>query len=210
MWINKRAKNTDCITDTVPGDTTTHGLCFNQDILPIHVSYCAKSGCHDATTQQGDIILTSYQNVMNTAEVSPGNPLSSKLYTVLVTNDVGDKMPPVGSQHLSNNEINLIRQWISEGAINDNTCTACDTSNITYSGTISSTINSSCVGCHSGSAPSGGISLGSYNDVHSRIDLIWTAINPGAVKPMPPSGTLSICRIKQIKIWKDAGSPNNK
>ena len=211
LWIDQGAKNTSCDTDTTHQDTTTHhGLCFNQDILPILVSYCSKSGCHDAATHQGDVFLSSYNGVMSTAGVSPGNPNSSRLYTILIEPEPGNRMPPQSSPHLSSNEINLIRQWIAEGATNDNSCTACDTTNVTYSGTVSPVINTSCVGCHSGTNPSGGISLGSYNDVHSRIDLIWTAINPGAPKPMPPSGSLSACKIKQIRIWRNAGSPNNK
>ena len=147
---------------------------------------------------------------MSTGGVSAGNPNSSRLYTILIAPDAGDRMPPQGSPALSNAEINLIRQWITEGAVNDNTCTGCDTSNVGYSHTILPIINSSCVGCHSGGSPSGGIALGSYNDVHSRIDLIWTAVNPGAPKPMPPSGSLSACKIRQIGIWRNAGSPNNK
>lgn len=210
LWIDQGARNTSCIIDTTHHDTIPHsGLCFNQDILPILVSYCAKSGCHDAASHQGDLVLTSYQGAIN-AGVSPGNPGSSRLYTILITSNAEDRMPPPTSTHLSSNEINLISQWISEGATNDNTCTSCDTSVVTYAAVILPIFNSSCVGCHSGSSPSGGISLGSYNDIHSRIELIWTAINPGAPKPMPPSGSISSCKIRQIGIWRNAGSPNNK
>src|SRR5687767_10619889 len=38
---------------------------FFKDVLPILVSNCAKSGCHDAVTHEEDLILTSYDQVMN-------------------------------------------------------------------------------------------------------------------------------------------------
>ena len=35
-------------------------LCFERDILPIFISNCAKSGCHDASShQEGFVVLIS-------------------------------------------------------------------------------------------------------------------------------------------------------
>ncbi len=208
LWINQGARNTICVSDSTPDTTQHHGLCFNQDVFPIISSYCAKSGCHDASS---DKPLTNYNQVMN-AGVTPGNIANSYIYQVIVNINIDpdNRMPPQGSSQLSNSQISILNQWIMEGATNDTTCVGCDTTNVTYTSTILPIINSSCLGCHSAVSPSGGISFSSYSDIHTNINALWTSINPGAVNIMPPSGSLSACKIKQIKIWKDAGSPQNK
>ena len=65
------------------GDTSTPcdatKIYFQQQVLPILVSNCAMSGCHDDATHKEGVVLTSYQKVMATTEVRPGNPGNSKL-----------------------------------------------------------------------------------------------------------------------------------
>src|SRR5437868_2705424 len=57
---------------------------------------------------------------------------------------------------------------------------SCDTSNVTYSTTITGILNTNgCAGCHSGSAPSGNISLTTYAGFKAKVDdgRLWGAIN---------------------------------
>ncbi|NTV83374.1 MAG: hypothetical protein HGA23_03610 [Bacteroidales bacterium] len=94
----------------------------------------------------------------------------------------------------------------------------CDTTNVTYSGTIFPMINSNCTGCHSGSAPQGNVHLEDYTTISAAAAIpagqygsLYGAIShdPGN-SPMPKNGTqLSECKIKQVKAWIDAGTPNN-
>ena len=90
----------------------------------------------------------------------------------------------------------------------------CDTSNVTYSNTITSIIvANSCLNCHVGPSPSGNFTLTSYTDVKAKVDdgRLWGAINhsPG-FSPMPQGGNkLTNCEINKIKAWIDAGAPNN-
>ena len=94
----------------------------------------------------------------------------------------------------------------------------CDTTNVTFSGTIFPIINDNCIGCHSGSAPQGNIHLEDYATISAQAQIapgqfgsLYGAIshNPGN-SPMPKNGTqLSDCRIKQVKVWIDAGTPDN-
>lgn len=90
----------------------------------------------------------------------------------------------------------------------------CDTSNVTYSGTITAIINSyACLSCHSGSNPSGGFSLEGYNNVKAKVNdsRLFGAINhlPGFT-PMPYSlPKMNQCDINKVKAWIDAGAPNN-
>jgi hypothetical protein len=94
----------------------------------------------------------------------------------------------------------------------------CDTTNVTFSGTIFPVINSTCSGCHSGSAPQANILLVDYATISAQAAIpagqfgsLYGAIShdPGN-SPMPKNGTqLSDCKIRQVKIWIDAGMPEN-
>ncbi len=63
--------------DTMNIDTVSGIPCdpdivyFDLDILPILKSNCAFSGCHDAASAEKDVILESYESVMQTADVRP-------------------------------------------------------------------------------------------------------------------------------------------
>ena len=90
-------------TDTSSGNPGNGGnngiLCdpdtiyFQNTILPLFISNCAKSGCHDATTAQKDIILDSYINVMNSGEITPGNASEGDIMEVITETDPDDIMP---------------------------------------------------------------------------------------------------------------------
>lgn len=90
----------------------------------------------------------------------------------------------------------------------------CDTNAVTYSGTVVPLLQSGgCLGCHSGGAPSGNISLTTYANVNAvaQNGKLYGVINhsPG-FSPMPQGGNkLNACNISKIKAWIDAGSINN-
>lgn len=90
----------------------------------------------------------------------------------------------------------------------------CDTNGVTYSGTVVPLLQANgCLGCHSGGAPSGNISLATYTSVKAvaQNGKLYGAINhsPG-YSPMPQGGNkMSSCNISKIKAWIDAGSSNN-
>lgn len=91
---------------------------------------------------------------------------------------------------------------------------ACDTTGITYSATIQPLLQSSgCLGCHSGGAPSGGISLEGYTNVKTLAQngkLYGTISHAAGYSPMPKGGNkLSACNITKVKAWIDSGIPNN-
>ena len=94
----------------------------------------------------------------------------------------------------------------------------CDTTNVTYSGTVYPVISSNCTSCHSGSTPQGNVLLEDYTSISAAAAIpagqygsLYGAIShdPGN-SPMPKNGTqLSDCKIRQIKVWIDAGRPDN-
>lgn len=184
---------------------------FQQQILPLIVSNCAGSGCHDAISHAEGLNLTTYSGIMKI--VKAGNPGGSKLISVITTNNNGDRMPPPPAPKMPQDQINLITKWIQQGAKNNSCSSACDTSQFTYAAVIKPIISNQCQGCHTGTAAGGGIDLSTYNGVKSVASngQLWGSVHkdPGFA-PMPPAGTgLSSCQLTQMKKWIDAGAPNN-
>lgn len=214
IWIEQGALETTCTdsTDTTGNNTfILERACFQRDIFPVIQSSCAFAGCHDDITAADDVILTSYNSILN--EVIPNDAAESKLYQKLVEDDINDRMPPVGYNPLTQAQIDSIYAWINYGALDEDCGTYCDTASIiSYSGIVGPMIVSNCKGCHTGSNPSGGIKLDGYNDVSAivqsgQFEGVLRAIPPYPL--MPPAGTLTECQIRQIEIWIAEGYINN-
>jgi mono/diheme cytochrome c family protein len=88
---------------------------------------------------------------------------------------------------------------------------SCDTSKVTYSGTVAPVFATYCNSCHSGNNPSGAISTDNYNSVKTNISVINGAIkHQSGYSPMPKgSSKLSDCDLAKIDIWVRQGMPNN-
>lgn len=203
--------------DTTSGDTCDPNLIyFELEVLPILQSNCAFSGCHDAASAQDGVILTDYANVMSTAKVRPFDLSDSELYEVLVDSDPDDRMPPPPSNGLSAAQINLIAQWILQGADNltcDPNSSGCDTTDVRYSTTIKPIMQLKCTGCHSGGSPSAGLDLTTYASMAAIAlngKLIGVVDHLPGYSPMPKGGNkLPECEVSQIRAWIQAGAPNN-
>jgi hypothetical protein len=87
----------------------------------------------------------------------------------------------------------------------------CDTTNVTFSGTIVPILSSNCTSCHSGGAPSGSITLTSYANVQTiaASGMLMNSLKGTGVPAMPFSGSLSACKISQVQIWIKNGMLNN-
>jgi hypothetical protein len=102
----------------------------------------------------------------------------------------------------------------SEEALYPSLDTSCDTSNVTFSVTITTMLSENCYSCHSNStaASSGGnIKLQDYTDVAAQSTSISNGIqHTGGVTPMPKNGgKVSDCAINQFSIWIRQGKQNN-
>lgn len=88
---------------------------------------------------------------------------------------------------------------------------ACDTANVTFSGTISVMLSNNCYSCHSNANASfgAGIHLQAYSDVIANSAKIAAAIKRTGPFPMPPGGKLDACSIAQFDIWVRQGMPDN-
>lgn len=204
---------------TASGEDTTGIPCdpdtayFQNDILPIFISNCAKPGCHDAQTHEEGLILDSYENIMASGDIDPGDPGNSKIFEVLVDNEPDDRMPPPPNAPLTSDQIALIYKWILQGALN-NYCGGgeCDTLSTTFSGTVFPIIQTNCIGCHSGPVISGGVDLSDYNNIYTHVvnGSLYGSVNqlPGYTA-MPLGSRLSDCDINKINFWINDGAPNN-
>lgn len=218
-WINYGAKNNSCGTQVdYPTDTiipVNDSVCFEQKILPILASSCAMSGCHNQASAQGGIVLTSYSGLMASYEevlVIPGNAASSKIIKVVkgINEDI---MPPSPQLPLTTAQIDLFTTWINDGALNSSCESGCDTNAVTFSFIVNPIIQNNCLGCHSGSSPSGGVNLSGYTNVNTVAvngKLLGVVKKQSGYPLMPPSGSLSDCSIRQIELWVQDGAQNNK
>ena len=203
-------------TDTTwvnPDPCDPDSVYFVNTILPLLSSSCAKEGCHDAITHEEGVRMYDYQNIME--EVEAGNPFDSKLVEVITDTDPDKMMPPPSEGGpLSQEQIDLIITWIAQGA-NNNQCTAdCDPGMaITYSGVILPIVENACQGCHSGSNPSGNLTLTSYAQIAGIANsgaLMHSLLGTNGYSVMPQNTTgLPQCMIDQFQVWVDDGAPEN-
>lgn len=195
------------------GTGTDTALCFERDILPIFISNCAKAGCHDAASAQEGFVFTSYQTITS-KEFEPGDLDDTELYEKITENDPDKIMPPPPNAPLSSTQKALIRSWILRGAPNTTGCAPnCDSNNFAFAAGIQPLLNQYCTGCHSGAAPSGGVTLNNYSGVSTVANngkLLGVIRHQPGFPPMPQGGNqLSACQIRQVEKWVAAGAPNN-
>lgn len=193
----------------VPGCITNGDICFESSVLPIFVSYCAKSGCHDSKTAREGYVLNNYANITRRG-ISPGTAGGSKLYRVLNASGE-DRMPPDAT--LTAAQKDSIAVWINEGAQNTTNCNCfCDDTQYTYAAIIQPLLASNCIGCHKPGSLSGSVDLSTYDKVKIQVNngkLIGSVTQAAGYVGMPQGGKLSACQISQIQQWVNAGAPNN-
>ena len=80
--------------------------------------YCA--GCHNQNDANGDFKLDDYQSILDGGEsgnaLTPGSAASSRMIQMM-RGKLEPAMPPEGEAQPSEEEINLIADWIDDGAI---------------------------------------------------------------------------------------------
>jgi len=182
---------------------------FEQEVKPLIASQCAVSGCHDAGTREEDIQLDSYEGIMDIVKAFDLD--DSELWEVINETDRDKIMPPPPRAAFGSAQKEVIRQWISEGAMNLSCSDRCDTiSALTYSNQIQPIFQSSCLGCHGPNLQQSGLRLDTYADVSAAVADRQLAehIQPGSgFSIMPPSGPLSECSQRSILLWINQGMP---
>lgn len=181
---------------------------FENDILPLMISTCATSGCHDAKTREEGVVLDSYDNIMK--EVKKGNPKKSELYKVL--NESGeDRMPPPPLDGYTAAQKQLVFDWIDQGALENGCQSECDTTAYTYSAGVGPILEKYCNGCHNDNNTQGKVKLLTYDQVLLSVDngsLLGT-IKQDGYELMPPGNAMPECQITIIENWIKNGAPND-
>jgi len=96
-------------------------LRFNRDIRPILSNKCFRCHGFDEKGRKGDLRLDKREDAVATHDgkpaIVPGKPQESALLQRITTSDSDDVMPPPDSKlSLSDEEKNVLRRWIAEGA----------------------------------------------------------------------------------------------
>jgi hypothetical protein len=101
----------------------------------------------------------------------------------------------------------------NEEALYPSLNTACDTSNVSFSGSIVLILSNSCYSCHSNNTASAGnnIRLENYADVKANAVRVAGSIkHTGSFSPMPKNGgMIKVCSITRFDIWVRNGMLNN-
>jgi len=100
------------------GGAQSAPVSFTRDIAPILQQKCVT--CHGPEKSKGGLQLHTFATLLKGGEskepsITPGQPARSKLYQLLITKDVEDRMPQKDDP-LPPAQIAFIERWIQEGA----------------------------------------------------------------------------------------------
>lgn len=99
---------------------------YRGQVEPIFRTHC--QGCHQPANAQGEFVMSDFARLLGSGEsgevaVVPGDPETSYLLAQITPVDGEAAMPKKGKP-LSAEDIDLIRRWIEQGAVNDSPATA--------------------------------------------------------------------------------------
>jgi hypothetical protein len=201
----------DTIATGIPCSPDT--IYFQNTILPMLIANCTQSGCHNAIDHKKDVILTSYETLINTVENVTSNDWNeNELMEVILDNDPDKRMPPAPNPKLTLQQIDKIAKWIAQGTKN-NACNedygVCDTVGVTYMNHIKPLIQAKCQGCHLSTAPQGNVDLSSYAKVktYALNGKFYNSLIRNS-NWMPQGGAKTDnCGLAKIRTWIADGVP---
>jgi hypothetical protein len=94
---------------------------FRQQIRPILSANCFKCHGPDPQSREADLRLDRFEDATakhdDHCAIVPSKPESSELYRRIIATDDSERMPPPSSnKHLTDEQKELLRRWIAEGA----------------------------------------------------------------------------------------------
>jgi len=96
---------------------------FTRDIRPVLAERCITCHGPDAASRKARLRLDRRQDVFEDRggyfTVVPGEPKQSELWLRMTDDFPEDRMPPPESEPMSEEELQLVRRWIEEGAVWD-------------------------------------------------------------------------------------------
>lgn len=169
--------------------------------------------CHNSQNPSGGIdYVNNVSQLLGSGLVIPRYPELSPLYQVIAQGD----MPP--SKPLSQDEVNIINEWIKTGFQSGTTPVGnvpIVNTNLEpkFTSVFNNVIKPKCLGCHSNAGGNkGGVNLETYNSLRSFTtpglsanSVLVIALSAGGKM----SGRVTANELSVIKQWIDAGSQNN-
>lgn len=164
---------------------------FETHISPLFEAHCLS--CHGASQPQGELDLTTHASTLqggkSGAALVPGAPLESLLLEKLHSGAM-----PMGADRLSDDQIDLVRRWIEEGArveTGDTETVAAASPNVVAGHeTVTTILNVKCLLCHGRRNQEGGL------DLQTRDSLVKGGASGPAIVPGKPDKSLLIQRIE--------------
>ena len=115
------AMTTQADDETDKAEPTSRKVSYDKDIRPIFQAHC--QGCHQPAKKGGGYVMTDFSLLLKGGEseeaaIVANKPDESNLISLISKTDGAAEMPQ-GKKPLADSEIDLIRQWITQGAEND-------------------------------------------------------------------------------------------
>ena len=87
---------------------------FRKQIAPILAKHCVR--CHSSENSKGDVSLATFDNLKSKGYVVGGDPDGSYLIELVTSQNDDPPAMPKESTPLAEAEVNLLRQWVQQGA----------------------------------------------------------------------------------------------
>ena len=88
---------------------------FQQQIVPILQKHCVR--CHSPDNEQGSLSLTTFDDLQSNDYVIAGSPSTSHLLELVESQDGKKPEMPKQGAPLSREDVQLLRNWITQGAL---------------------------------------------------------------------------------------------
>ena len=116
-----------CTFAAEPSTKSTGKVSYYNQIRPILQANC--QGCHQPAKAKGGYVMTDFKGLLAGGEdeglaVVPGKPAKSALVALITPDKDGETEMPKGKSPLHSAEIELIKNWITEGAKDDTPASA--------------------------------------------------------------------------------------
>jgi cytochrome c553 len=87
---------------------------FEKQIAPIFANHCVR--CHSASSSKGDVSLATFDDLKSNSHVIARDAENSYLIELVISQNGEPPAMPKDAKPLSDLEVDLLRQWIREGA----------------------------------------------------------------------------------------------
>ena len=87
---------------------------FSKHIAPIFAQHCVR--CHSPGNSKGDVSLATFDDLKSNEYVIAGDPEGSYLIELVTSQDGEPPAMPKEAKPLSDGEVDLLRQWVGQGA----------------------------------------------------------------------------------------------